>query len=103
MCVHARLLLQEAQPASGKAAGPPGGWQAWAQAVMQRLPGLSDMLLGEQEVRCCADASISQARASARACMHQEDLEAYSKVSVRCGATTGGDVHVPSLVALPMG
>lgn len=40
----------KAHPASSKAAGPPGGWQAWAQGVMQRLPGLSNMLLGEQEV-----------------------------------------------------
>jgi hypothetical protein len=53
-----------------QAPGPPGGWQAWAQAVMQRLPGLSNMLLSEHEVCgylpavhdvvCCRRRSVCQ-------------------------------------------
>jgi hypothetical protein len=34
-----------------KAPGPPTCWQAWAQGVLQHLPGLSNMPLSEQEVR----------------------------------------------------
>lgn len=38
-------------PLEPKAPGPPGGWQAWARGALQRLPGLSNMPLSEQEVR----------------------------------------------------
>lgn len=34
-----------------KAPGPPGGWQAWAQAALQHLPGITNMPLSEQQVR----------------------------------------------------
>lgn len=34
-----------------KAAGPPGGWQAWAQHVLQAMPGISSLPLSEEEVQ----------------------------------------------------
>jgi len=39
-------------PLSAKAPPPPGGWQAWAQAVIQHLPGITSMPLTEEEVSC---------------------------------------------------
>lgn len=37
-------------PTVAKAASPPGGWQVWAQHVIEKLPGMSSLPLTEQEV-----------------------------------------------------
>eukprot|EP00775_Hariotina_reticulata_P011395 gene11395-11543_t len=47
-------------PLLAKAAGPPGGWQHWAESVMSHLPGISSLPLTQEQVLQLESSEVRQ-------------------------------------------